>query len=395
MMGAEQQRRNLENTKPRGPFYRVITVMKQTPINYGIIPLYTRFVPGTNGCTRGTRYVGNWVADHYSAHNTTHFPMAQKIVVDSTKMEIYERDEARRTLRFLVSVAAQLACPNRVLIGGQTVGSAYAYAFSDGTTSTEDIDKVKKALAVLISGDLEISHETRSFDEACREFEEHRLVHSLALLRSRVNLCTKSTSGEMKVAVHSCGGAMRLALHALLPRTSALANAFPTLAPLGTGLMVSFQPNVPPSPTLTKSMADHKAWSTSLGVTSAGQLNELKGVGRELTDFTLHAEFRQEAILAALASAVDTRCTSGDESQRVGVVCIAGPTSSGKTTFATKLAMYLRNKGYISKALTVDHYYLPLDRQPKYQPRKLRSDVRAHPHACPCACARVCGQACV
>ena len=29
----------------------------------------------------------------------------------------------------------------------------------------------------------------------------------------------------------------------------------------------------------------------------------------------------------------------------------------------------------MGKALTVDHYYLPLDRQPKYQARKLRSDV--------------------
>jgi len=37
--------------------------------------------------------------------------------------------------------------------------------------------------------------------------------------------------------------------------------------------------------------------------------------------------------------------------------------------------MYLHNAGYVAKPLTVDHYYLPLDRQPKYQARKLRSDV--------------------
>lgn len=29
----------------------------------------------------------------------------------------------------------------------------------------------------------------------------------------------------------------------------------------------------------------------------------------------------------------------------------------------------------MSRALTVDHYYLPLDRQPKYQARQQRSDV--------------------
>ncbi len=49
----------------------------------------------------------------------------------------------------------------------------------------------------------------------------------------------------------------------------------------------------------------------------------------------------------------------------VRLICIAGPTSSGKTTFATKLSMFLRNHGLRAHALTVDHYYLPLNRQPK------------------------------
>jgi len=59
----------------------------------------------------------------------------------------------------------------------------------------------------------------------------------------------------------------------------------------------------------------------------------------------------------------------------VKIICIAGPTSSGKTTFANKLCMYLRGKGLEAIPLTVDHYYLPLDRQPKYQARNQRSDV--------------------
>jgi len=59
----------------------------------------------------------------------------------------------------------------------------------------------------------------------------------------------------------------------------------------------------------------------------------------------------------------------------VKVICIAGPTSSGKTTFANKLCMYLQNKGFLAKPLTVDHYYLPLNRQPRYQARQQRSDV--------------------
>merc|ERR1719221_1843635 len=76
--------------------------------------------------------------------------------------------------------------------------------------------------------------------------------------------------------------------------------------------------------------------------------------------------------LAEIGSKIKEREAQG---KAVKIICIAGPTSSGKTTFANKLCMYLQNAGYVAKPLTVDHYYLPLDRQPKYQARKQRSDV--------------------
>jgi len=95
-------------------------------------------------------------------------------------------------------------------------------------------------------------------------------------------------------------------------------------------------------------------------------------VGRGRKDYVLHCEFRQEAKLASVAARILERRDGG---KPVRVVCIAGPTASGKTTFATKLCMYLKNVGCEAKPLTVDHYYLPLDRQPKYQARHLRSDV--------------------
>jgi uridine kinase len=59
----------------------------------------------------------------------------------------------------------------------------------------------------------------------------------------------------------------------------------------------------------------------------------------------------------------------------VRVMCIAGPTSSGKTTFATKLAMYLRNDGFNASALSVDHYYFSLADQPRFKVRGERTDV--------------------
>merc|ERR1712217_235187 len=114
------------------------------------------------------------------------------------------------------------------------------------------------------------------------------------------------------------------------------------------------------------------AFGQSMGVTSVGSLNTLQQVGRGRRDYVLNCEFRQEAKLALITEQVKQREAAG---KMVKIICIAGPTSSGKTTFANKLCMYLQNASYLGKPLTVDHYYLPLDRQPKYQARKQRIDV--------------------
>jgi uridine kinase len=113
-------------------------------------------------------------------------------------------------------------------------------------------------------------------------------------------------------------------------------------------------------------------FAASNGVQSVGDLNTLKQVGRGRQDFSLKCEMRQDAKIAAIVRRCQERKEQG---KPVKLICIAGPTASGKTTFATKLCMSLTNVEFVAKTLTVDHYYLPLDRQPRYQARKQRIDV--------------------
>ena len=116
---------------------------------------------------------------------------------------------------------------------------------------------------------------------------------------------------------------------------------------------------------------------------------------------------RLESKLGELARAVATKHAA----HPLRVICIAGPTSSGKTTFSHKLALALRAVGIAATPLTVDHYYLPLDRQPKFQLRKSRADVDYDSIesmdvelvqvqefcvcVCVCARARVCASVCL
>ncbi len=294
----------------------------------------------------------------------------------------YDLPLARRALRFVISTAAKRSFPARRLLGGQNVGEGYAYSFEDGVPmKSDELDVLTRNVTSIMSerSSATIERNQRSYADACAYFEQHGMLHSLALLRSRVR--DPVDGWRLRDAEGGEKDEWRLALlddGSELPPLSSLAPL--RLRLHGAGFLALYAPDNEheASPTLLAAAADHREWGERASVRSVGGLNALGSVGgRALADLVLLAEFRQESILSSLASQVAARCAGGDGGgeRRVGVICIAGPTSSGKTTFANKLVMYLRNAGLLAKPLTVDHYYLPLDRQPKYQPRKLRSDV--------------------
>jgi len=113
-------------------------------------------------------------------------------------------------------------------------------------------------------------------------------------------------------------------------------------------------------PAIIGSTSEIIQWADHMEIRTISDLNALKSHSSEQSDFALHSEFRQDMKISDITNMVLKRGT-------IRLICIAGPTSSGKTTFATKLSMCLRNHGLKAIPLTVDHYYLPLDRQPKYQ----------------------------
>ncbi len=116
---------------------------------------------------------------------------------------------------------------------------------------------------------------------------------------------------------------------------------------------------------------DHRSWAAVHGTTCIGALNQLLPFGRAQLDFMLAAEFRQEQKLAEIAALVASR----PPSHRVRVIAIAGPTSSGKTTFSHKLCAYLKNHGIESQPLSVDHYYYELNEQPVFKRTGIREAI--------------------
>lgn len=104
---------------------------------------------------------------------------------------------------------------------------------------------------------------------------------------------------------------------------------------------------------LSRVYQEYHRWGQVLGAGSAGQLNEriLEGSAKELV---ATCEAMQNHKIVELAQDLRRRVGTG-----LRLVLIAGPSASGKTTFASKLGVQLRIVGCRPVVLSVDNYFKP------------------------------------
>jgi uridine kinase len=115
---------------------------------------------------------------------------------------------------------------------------------------------------------------------------------------------------------------------------------------------------VTPYPKLFEVFEESGQWLERLGIRSAGALNDAIVAGR-LAEISLVSEALHEARVARIAADIAAR------RPRVRIVLIAGPSSSGKTTFAKRLAVQLLANGLRPYPLALDDYYVDKELTPR------------------------------
>jgi len=215
--------------------------------------------------------------------------------------------EHRRTLRFLVSLAAQVTFPDRTLSGGHAVGDGYV--FSIGHVSLEQLASLEAGVRSLIARDLPIVQHEVPFEKVLTYLENNRQPHAALLLRSRVS---------KSVRVSECNGQLRLYATDLYASTGCIRGPF-GFHSLNGEFVLSHTAAFVAQPAIMQSIREHQKWGqTSAGITSFGQLNNLQylpvNTRRKLI---LECEFRQEQKLCEIASRIAER------QGKVRVLCIA------------------------------------------------------------------------
>ncbi len=260
-------------------------------------------------------------------------------------IQTYQRSAVLLTLKAFYDVAGHDSV--RKITVQFSVGSGlYMEAEGDFTLDDELLERAESRMRSLVDMELPIIKMNVSTDEAMEHFRENGMYDKEKLISyrrvSRMNLYRINEFEDYFYGY-------------MLPNTRYLKWFHLCLYGDGFVLQLPSQsspaglPPFSPSGKIYEVLSESTHWSERLGVNTVGDLNDLIVKGG-LQDLILVQEALQEKKLAQIAEAI--ACD-----RRKKIVLIAGPSSSGKTSFSYRLSVQLRACGLTPHPISVDNYF--------------------------------------
>ena len=111
-------------------------------------------------------------------------------------------------------------------------------------------------------------------------------------------------------------------------------------------------------PKLTEVLAEAEKWGKLIGCSTINKLNRVIET-RKIKDLVRIAEALHEKKIAQIADKIT------ENIDKTKLILIAGPSSSGKTTFAQRLKIQLQVNGIVPASISFDDYFLERDECPR------------------------------
>jgi uridine kinase len=271
---------------------------------------------------------------------------------DSDGMRIY-----RRSLAFLmISVAEELFPDAHVVIDyALNFGSFYCEVKGRAPFTPDELACIEARMQELVDADIPIGKKRVPLDEALSYFEARGHTDKIKLLKTRKkDYLTLYTLGEAKDYYHGY----------MVPSTGYLQKF--ALRPYGPGFVLQYPRRELPTviqepveyPKLVAVYNEYGEWMEVMGIPDVGTLNEANVQGR-MREVTLVSEALHEQRIARIASDI------AEQHPHVRLVLIAGPSSSGKTTFSKRLSIQLLANGIRPITLSLDDFLVNREDTPR------------------------------
>lgn len=273
---------------------------------------------------------------------------------DSSGMRTYVR-----TLCFILYKATSELFPQGKLYVEHPVSKGYFCNLDLGRPITlEDVSSIKLRMQEIIAENIPFRRTECHTEDAVRIFKERGMNDKVKLLE---------TSGSIYTYYYTLGETVDYYYGSLLPSTGYI-KIF-DIVKYYDGLLLRIpnkeNPLVLEEVVKQEKMLDvfkeHLSWNYIMGLGNVGDFNLACQKGYA-TDLINVAEALQEKKIAQIADAIYNR---GENGNRVKLVLISGPSSSGKTTFSKRLSVQLMTNGLRPYPISLDNYFVEREQTPK------------------------------
>lgn len=272
---------------------------------------------------------------------------------DIPGIQTYERSAVFLMLKAFYDVAGRENV-ERICVECSLSRALFIRALGAFTLDQALLDRVEERMRELSAQALPIEKRSISTDDAIELFKQERLVHKAQLLSFRIN---------SHVNVYSLDGFVDYFYGYMVPDTgyircfglelfeSGFVLRLPTRK--DPGRLGEFKPAMK----VFRELYDSNLRAEALNISNVAELNTAVSQGRA-TPIILTYEAMMEKKIGDIAAEIAAR-------RQVRFVMIAGPSSSGKTTFSHRLSTQLRACGLRPHAIATDNYFVNRDKTPR------------------------------
>lgn len=269
------------------------------------------------------------------------------------------------SLRFIFAMAFFRLYPDvKIRFSYNASRSVFCQVLTPGFNISTAVEKIKAEADAIIAQNLPIERITVSTDEAAEIYKKMNGFDKLEMLKYRP---------ESNVNIYKCGEYYDYMHSYMVPSTGCIHSY--EVRPYSPGIIIQYPryelgatiPEFVEESMYGRTLQRAYLWAKKTKTQTIAEINKRVEDGNEL-DFVQMCEAKHNRMLAELGEEINR------DIENIRLICIAGPSSSGKTTFCNRVRIELLSRGINPVMISMDDYYLERDRICELQ-GKSRDDV--------------------
>ena len=260
---------------------------------------------------------------------------------DEDSIRVYEA-----ALRYLVAMAIKRVFPDLIVNCDYYISKSICFKKSEGLFTEEEVDLIKNEMTKIVENDYVFERKNISLDAAREYYKNNGFEDKVDIFNYRK---------EDTVHIYVCDNYANYTYSYMVPSTGYLTKYNVMFY---NGKIILQYPRADTNGELPKFVSEStyenmlltaEHWGKKNGSLTVSDIN--RNVSENPEEFIAKCEERHERLITKLGEQIE-------EKGKIKLIAIAGPSSSGKTTFSNKLRAELEKRGIYPVKISMDDYYL-------------------------------------